>query len=312
MVHIDTLQHYFEIAFDYLDAGHLDSSSHRFAQLKDPDLLFLGHDTMLVSDVKAIWVEWFVHSILDLKRVNQGRVSGPHLAKQVMDGLEILTPGISDNRREELSKVLVPLILQRRRSETRRVSYSLQEKRSLLINSGKPARCWICGVPFPEWAKDKFLRREHEAKLPKFGDVFLRRGLKPRDLEVEIEHRVPFSAGGTNSIENLALSCGWCNTGKGDRKTIYDPSKTLMSVYHPMIGTFLAPCRFWIVRTLTFSSGCVTCGATTSEHELSVYIRNSGGVPVPPNLATYCREHHPLKEASVLSLDGFEQRRLNT
>ena len=53
----------------------------------------------------------------------------------------------------------------------------------------------------------------------------------------EMEHILPLSKGGTNELENLALSCGGCNGRKNDKTTGVDPiSKNLVSSIFEMIS----------------------------------------------------------------------------
>jgi 5-methylcytosine-specific restriction endonuclease McrA len=42
-------------------------------------------------------------------------------------------------------------------------------------------------------------------------------GASPQERELHVDHVVPLSKGGSDTIENLATSCKRCNLGKGDR-----------------------------------------------------------------------------------------------
>ncbi|HRJ41161.1 MAG: HNH endonuclease [Caldilineaceae bacterium] len=49
-----------------------------------------------------------------------------------------------------------------------------------------------------------------------------------------VEHIVPISHGGTNSLENLALACQGCNSHKYTKRETLDPvEQTIAPLYHP-------------------------------------------------------------------------------
>ena len=55
----------------------------------------------------------------------------------------------------------------------------------------------------------------------------------------EVEHIVPLSKGGTNELENLALSCGGCNGRKSDRLTGIDPqTNASVPLFNPSIDNW--------------------------------------------------------------------------
>lgn len=50
----------------------------------------------------------------------------------------------------------------------------------------------------------------------------------------EIEHIVPLSRGGADTLANLALSCGQCNSHKSNKVGAIDPaSGQVVPLYHP-------------------------------------------------------------------------------
>jgi hypothetical protein len=49
-----------------------------------------------------------------------------------------------------------------------------------------------------------------------------------------VDHIVPVSQGGTNTLDNLALACFHCNRRKADRLQATDPESTeLVALFHP-------------------------------------------------------------------------------
>ena len=50
----------------------------------------------------------------------------------------------------------------------------------------------------------------------------------------EIEHIVPISRNGSNTLENLALACAQCNSHKSNKVETIDPvSGQMMQLFHP-------------------------------------------------------------------------------
>ncbi len=50
----------------------------------------------------------------------------------------------------------------------------------------------------------------------------------------DIEHIIPLVKGGSNELENLALSCGGCNSRKRDKTVGYDTqTDTIVTIFNP-------------------------------------------------------------------------------
>jgi hypothetical protein len=50
----------------------------------------------------------------------------------------------------------------------------------------------------------------------------------------EVEHIVPTTRGGRDELDNLALSCGFCNKAKGSRQRAADPmTGTVVPLFNP-------------------------------------------------------------------------------
>lgn len=55
----------------------------------------------------------------------------------------------------------------------------------------------------------------------------------------EMEHIIPLAKGGSNELDNLALSCGGCNNRKGDKTSWNDPETGAETdLFHPRTDTW--------------------------------------------------------------------------
>ena len=65
------------------------------------------------------------------------------------------------------------------------------------------------------------------------------------NLEWEVEHIEPQSAGGQGDLENLALACRSCNLHKSSRQTCLDPeTQARVPLFHPRRDTWAAHFTF--------------------------------------------------------------------
>ena len=54
-----------------------------------------------------------------------------------------------------------------------------------------------------------------------------------------VDHVIPFSKGGANNLDNLALACFHCNRQKSDKVTAFDEeSKTEISLFNPRVDSW--------------------------------------------------------------------------
>ena len=65
-----------------------------------------------------------------------------------------------------------------------------------------------------------------------------------------VDHIIPLSKGGTNSIDNLALACFHCNRQKSDKINVLDESKTEIPLFNPRINIW-AENFIWSKDTLS-------------------------------------------------------------
>ena len=134
--------------------------------------------------------------------------------------------------------------------------------------------------------------------LPAFVDFVKPSGLIVRDHSIEIDHVFPVARGGREG-HNLRLICGWCNSAKGDRCSLYDVSSRPIAFCHPRRGRMTVPRPFWVVRLLAIHPTCEWtgpggCTQSTRTAELTVYGLHTAGSMNPSNLRVTCFEHHPL------------------
>ena len=111
-------------------------------------------------------------------------------------------------------------------------------------------------------------------------------------------------AAGGEDDENLAFACGWCNSQKGARLTLYDIGADDVVLKHPKLGRISVPRPFWIVRLLAIRGRCEWpggCAKTTENSELTVAPRWVRGTMNPMNLQLTCAEHDPLGDNRLVS-----------
>jgi hypothetical protein len=178
-----------------------------------------------------------------------------------------------------------------------------------LIDEVHPeVRCWICGYSFSTGVVDRFLSDEfqaHGTKL-KFVDVFKPIGRVNNDTRIEIDHVLPFSAGGAEG-DNLRLACGWCNRNKAAAFSIYEQAITPSAVNLSSKRRINIPRPIWVLRLLATRRRCEAqggCECRTSTHELTVALHNPAGDPNPMNLMVICRDHDPMSADRFVPSDG--------
>jgi hypothetical protein len=96
------------------------------------------------------------------------------------------------------------------------------------VTEGISALMAVVETPFSRWPA---IRLGARRSLPVIVRrlVFARdnwhcRTCGTHDVPLEVDHIVPWSAGGTDSTENLRLLCEWCNNRRSNRKEVFYPS----------------------------------------------------------------------------------------
>jgi hypothetical protein len=93
-----------------------------------------------------------------------------------------------------------------------------------------------------------------------------------------IEHVVPSSAGGSDSVDNLALSCPSCNLGKSNRVQVPDPeTEQPVPLFNPRTDRWSDHFTWdedWRIVPLTLV-GRATVAALNLNHPRRVLIREA-------------------------------------
>jgi 5-methylcytosine-specific restriction endonuclease McrA len=78
--------------------------------------------------------------------------------------------------------------------------------------------CHYCGrFRVSDLAEPEFQRRLLLAQIEKRAEMTARQLRFTADLQLEVDHRVPTSRGGTDDLGNLVTSCQDCNRGKSNQ-----------------------------------------------------------------------------------------------
>ncbi|MFN6484118.1 MULTISPECIES: HNH endonuclease [unclassified Nostoc] len=309
------IQSFLETTADKLEAYWDEKSLSYISNQKVPDFIMSGRGLLLRSDIHILWTQWFLESICDPEIFANSTQGYAYLLKTVKERIPFIFPEISARERNKLTINIARLLekeVQRRKIKKRTV-VSRDDRKLLWDIYGAEQRCWICGYKFTKWAENKFLgyTNNNEAPLPMFVDYMTLHGLIERDICVELDHAVPFSKGGCEE-DNLRLACGWCNSHKGDRISLYDVALKPRTLEYPNSRKQSIPHPFWIVRLLSVRRSCEYeggCNQTVENAQLTVFPRHPEGAMNPTNLRVICPEHDPLGSNRFVSRTIAEQFR---
>jgi len=285
------------------------------ANQRVPDFIMSGRGSLLRADIHILWTQWFIESIFDPEIFTKSNQSYASIFRSVEKRVPFIFTGISEQERQTLTQYLSRLINKEveRRIPKNRIFISLDNKELLWDIYGPEPRCWICGYKFTKWAENKFLEYDNYVEKPQaqFIDYITLHGLFQRDISVEVDHAVPFSKGGEEE-DNLRLACGWCNSHKSDRISLYDVAIKPRTVKHPKLGKRSLPHPFWIVRLLSVRRRCEYeggCDKTVDTAQLTVVHKHPEGAMNPTNLRVICSEHDPIGSIRLVSRKVAEQMR---
>lgn len=268
-----------------------------------PSIIFGRRKNILRGDINEQWVRWFIESIADPLQYVNNKKGYIYLFKEVFEAVKGLSSHVAtDPEIKEMASVIARIISKLSKlisqSDTRR-TLNKEERRLLLDISDEEPACWICGARFSDQAIDQFLcGKKRCIDLPEFVDILKPRGLNQRDLSVEVDHVMPFSKGGSE-IDNLKLSCGWCNLHKYSYMSIYDVNGQPRLAGPNNLGLTTLPQPFWVVRLLAVEKACEHkdgCRKTTKDTEMTIEPIRKLGALNPSNLRVICYEHDSCKK----------------
>ena len=272
------------------------------AGLHVPDSLLGRRHSLFRADINEQWARWFVEGIADPHCYTGANFSYARLFKDVLTEVEKRFKIATFSESKELAAITARILRDKIilfQADRKRKTISSTEKTLLIELSGSPPRCWICGMAFSKEAIDNFIFRErHKVPLPEFIDILKPRGLKERDLSVEIDHVVPYSHGGKNE-GNLQLACGWCNRYKSNFASIYDVDGRPRLAGPNNFGIRSLPQPFWTVRLLAVERKCEYskgCSISANSDAVTVAPFVSTGAMNPSNLHVTCYPHDPLRD----------------
>lgn len=190
-----------------------------------------------------------------------------------------------------------------------RVAPPSAARRALLDSCGTRPYCWYCGYRFEQRVAHAFEEGSTQPQVSRvlMVDYMMPRGLQFRDFKIEVDHVVPFSLGGADAVENYRLSCGWCNRQKSALSIMTDAATYPAVFHHPRIGLAFRPVAFWSIRVLATSRQCHVedCGQGIDSGQLFIAPVQSGGAPVPGNLAAFCLDHDPMLATRMVPASAF-------
>lgn len=281
-----------------------ETSLHHLADRAVPRQI-VGHQAWLLeADVRMTWMRWYVDGLFDRMRYVRDHHLGyadlyMEITKQIRTQHALAPRDEVNQAAAEISEFAWNEVLASR--NVRREGISPQMREDLWFAAEPQPRCALCGYHFSAWARNQFLRREggasNDADLPMLVDYTRPRGVKLRDLRIEVDHVDPVSAGGATTFENLRLTCGWCNSVKSNHRSIYEASATFKSLISVRgIGTLAVPQPLWVLRIVATRGRCEDwsgCSATLATHELFVAARSNEGTLTPASALVFCSEHDP-------------------
>ena len=279
------------------------------AQSRIPDFITGKQDSILRADIVTLWTRWFLESICDTECFMEGVPNYAHIVDTVKNEVQVIFSNMEVNKHRELIKQISFLLYQeiQRRQAIKRKTFDNVVNDILWDLYGPKPRCWICGYQFSQWAIDKFLKNEASEEIPEplFIDYLKPRGLNRRDFQIEIDHVFPLSDGGGEEVSNLKFACGWCNSYKSNRLSIYDVTAKPSVIQHPKFGRTTVPHPFWCVRLLSLHRQCEHekgCDKTIENSELTITSRHQKGSMNPINLRVTCDEHDHLGSDRFISM----------
>lgn len=294
---MEGLKEYIEDAFSSLNNAWDRGGINKHGMLTPPEKLFLGDKLLIKNDINLQWLTWFCESLCFLHdELSKKTLHDIH--SLVRRGLNNIGVSTDNTNGYELSKMISLFVYKKLdiMYERKRETATKSKKLELLESSGRYPKCWICNNKFDDAAIDLFLSsgQKGQINLPSMVDYMMPRGLIERDLKIEIEHKIPFSKGGgdISDIENIDLSCGWCNRYKSNYISLYDVGKSSKFYRHNVLGDVSIPEPYWIIRKMGLYNKCHEDSCTKGrKNKLFIDLINPHGTANPLNLKVVCLDH---------------------
>lgn len=283
----------------------------KIANTNVPELAYGGAYLYSKSDINFLWASWIIESYCDSERLissdNWSRVF-----KIVVSGFQEIHGEKDCEDVLKAAKLISDIIYDRILSARGRSRKPITKATKLsLINSSSSPRCWYCGYKFCDDAVESFLSSCKKINLPPYVDYLTGRGLIERHLKIEVDHIIPFSKGGADSIheDNLKITCGWCNSYKSNNISIYGVRSKNIRYNHKIKGLLSIPNPFWCIRAFGVLRRCSYhgCTAKNSHAELFISPRNLNGVLNPYNIDVRCSKHDPIQEWRLVPRETYKK-----
>lgn len=272
------------------------------AKIPVPDRVLRSAPPIFKGDIRRQWAEWFLNTFCDIDHFADNGAQYPEIYGAIRSHVEQTWTEMDRSEKKLLATSVARMAHHevRRRAEaagTRDIPLEIRQQ--LLDQTNGEPFCYICGFRFSSGAVDDLLENRTTLELPPIVDVFKPIGLKERHLHIEVDHLVPFSRAGSNDLSNLRLCCGWCNTHKSNRLSIYEVSGEARTTKSNNKKRRL-PQPFWVVRLLALEGP--RSGINPRLGELTVALRNPRGGVSPANLCVVRYDDDPMGS------DRFQRR----
>lgn len=285
-----------------------ESSLRSLAGLQMPQSLMGQHSWLLEADVRLSWARWYVDGLVDCSRfIRDKGETYARLYAEVISTLRTLHPLQPVDELRAMATAVAEMAwdyVERMRNAGRR-SIRPSVRKELWHAAEPHPRCYLCGYLFPARARDRFLGRttpeEGLEQTPPLLDFTRPRGEVSRDVQIEVDHVTAAGKGGSGSVSNLRLACGWCNKVKSDRRSILDAPATFKGIcVTAELGEVAVPQPTWVLRIVGTRGRCESpggCDARLDTQELFIASRNEHGSITPTNAMVTCAEHDPWNTA---------------
>jgi hypothetical protein len=279
-----------------------------------------AHAWLTEADIRLTWASWFVDGLVDRRPfIHSNRLGYAHLYSEVQSRMRLLAPTLPIDELRRAAAAVTDFAwddIDARRGRGRG-AVTPQMRADLWFAAEPTPRCYLCGYEFSDHARDRLLGRStagqpEPSNLPLLVDFTRPRGLVPRDLMIEIDHVAPVANGGKTILDNLRLSCGWCNRVKAANTSLYTaPSGYSGEITSRELGIVTVPQPLWVLRLVATRGRCEEpsgCSAVLATSELFLAPRNPQGTITPTNAMVTCSNHDPWATARFVSRAKLSRR----